>query len=211
MKIKILNLLVGLFLLSFISAVSAGWDRKPEFRFNQLYRFDLRKHDHQLYTNRISAGFFYRDTQEKALFKLEPFFEARRNIHKSLWERELLGIEIGKDIFPWVYLGEAIQQTWIKEDYRYHAIFESKNHAESVTRLLFNHNLLPDRYIKLKGFVLEEYTLDFQRGAGICNEVAIGVIAPITKYVEATINWRHIDRIHYYDSDTFEASVTLVF
>jgi len=210
MKIKTL-LLLALPLLFFSSIGFAGWDRKPEFRFNQLYRFDLRKHDHQLYTNRISAGFLYRDTQEKALFKLEPFFEARRNLKKGIWERELLGIEIGKDIFPWVYLGEAIQQSWIKEDYRYHTIFESKNHAESVTRLLFSRNILSNDHIKLKGFVLDEYTFDFDRGAGICNEVAIGVIAPITKYVEAGVNWRHIDRIHYYDSDTFEASVTLVF
>jgi len=210
MKIKIV-VLAGLFLLSFICVASATRGKKPQFRFNQLYRFDLRKHDHQLYTDRFSAVFTYRDREEKALFKLEPFFEARRNIHKSLWERELLGIEIGKDIFPWVYLGEAIQQSWIKEDYRYHTIFESKNHAESVTRLLFSHNLLPDRYIKLKGFALDEYTLDFQRGAGICNEVAIGVTAPLNKYVETTVNWRHIDRIHYYDSDTFEASVTLIF
>lgn len=210
MKIKMLSL-AGLALLSFISIASAGWDRKPEFRFNHLYHFDLRKHKHQLYTNRISAGFLYRDTQEKALFKLEPFFEARINIHKSLWERKLLGAEIGKDIFPWAYLGEAIQQNWAKEDYKHYADYEKKSHRESVTRLLFSRNLLSGGRIKLKGFVLNEYTFDFNRGAGICNEVAIGVSSPLNKHVEATINWRHIDRIHYYDSDTFEASVTLVF
>jgi hypothetical protein len=210
MKLEAL-ILLALLLLFFSSIGFAGWDKRPEFRWQQLYRYDLRQNNRDLYINRISARFTYKDLGEKALFKLEPFFEARRNLGKGLWERKLLGIEIGKDIFPWVYLGDAIQQTWIKEDYRHYTIFESKNHAESVTRLLFSHNLLPDRYIKLKGFVLNEYTLDFYRGSGICNEVAIGVTAPIYKCIETTINWRHIDRIHYYDSDTLEASVTLIF
>jgi hypothetical protein len=200
-----------LLLLSFISAALAGWDKKPEFRWNQLYRYDPRHSNHQLYTNRISSAFVYRDTQEKALFKLEPFFEARRNLGKGLWERKLLGIEMGKDIFPWAYIAEAIQQSWIKEDYKYYANYEKESHPESITRLLFSKNLLSGGHIKLKGFVLDEYTFDFDQGSGICNEVAIGVIAPITKYVETTINWRHIDRIHYYDCDTLEASVTLVF
>jgi len=210
MKIKIV-VLAGLFLLSFICVASAVWDKKPEFRFNQLYRFDLRQQNHQLYTNRLSAAFTYRDREKKALFKLEPFFEARRNVHNGIWERKLLGTEIGRDIFPWVYLGEAIQKTWIKEDYKYYTNYGKKSHPESITRLLFSKNLLSGGHIKLKGFVLDEYTFDFDRGAGICNEVAIGVSSPLNKYVEATINWRHIDRIHYFDSDTFEASVALIF
>ena len=43
------------------------------------------------------------------------------------------------------------------------------------------------------------------------NEVAIGVIMPIGEYVEAGINWRHIDRIGHYDSDVLETTLALVF
>ena len=195
----------------FTSGAFAVWDKKPEFRWQQLYRYDLRQNNHQLYTNRLSLIFNYLDNQQKCLFKVMPFFEIRRNIDKDLWERKELGIEIGKDIFPWVYLGEGIQRSWRKEDYRYYRNYEKRDHTESETRLMFSRNLLPKKFLTLKGFILNEYTYDFDRGAGICNEVAIGLIAPLGKYIETGINWRHIDRIHYYDSDTFEASVTFIF
>jgi len=195
----------------FISCAFASWDKKPEFRWTQLYRYDLRQDNHRLYNNRLALAFSYLDSKGKALFKLTPFFEIKRNIGKDLWERKELGIEIGKDILPWLYVGEAIQQSWKKEDYRWYTNYEKEDSVESETRLMFCHNLLSNKYIKLKGFILDEYTYDFNEDRGIRNEVAIGVIAPIGKYIETGINWRHIDRIHYYDSDTFEASLTLVF
>lgn len=207
MKILIL---AALFFL-FTSGAFAVWDKRPEFRWQQLYRYDLRQKNHQLYTNRLSLIFNYLDNQQKSLFKVIPFFEIRRNIDKDLWGRKELGIEIGKDIFPWVYLGEEIQRSWRKEDYRYYGNYEKRDHTESETRLMFSHNLLPKKFVTLKGFILNEYTYDFDRGAGICNEVAIGLIAAVGKYIETGINWRHIDRIHYYDSDTFEGSVIFVF
>jgi hypothetical protein len=210
MKTKRL-ILIHLFLLLFFSVSFAAWDKKPEFRWGQLYRYDLRQDNHQLYTNRLSATFTYKNKKDKAMFRLQPFFEIRRNTHKDLWERKELGLEIGKDIFPWLYIGEAIQRGWMKEDYRDYAKYEKRDYVDSETRLLFMHNLLSSKYVKLKAFILEEYTYDFDRGAGRCNEVAIGLIMPIGKYIETGINWRHIDRIHHYDSDTFETSVTLVF
>ena len=76
---------------------------------------------------------------------------------------------------------------------------------------MLSHSLLSSKYIKLKGFVLNEYNYAFEEGRGICNELAIGLIVPVNKYMETQINWRHIDRIHYYDSDTFEAALTLIF
>jgi hypothetical protein len=210
MRAKMLACL-ALFLLFAISPAIAAWEKKPEFRWSQLYHYDTRETGHSLYTNRLSAMFTYLDKEEKPLFKLTPFLEIRRNIDKGLRERKELGVEIGKDVFPWLYLGDAIQETWIKEDYRTYTVYENKNHAESETRLMFSHSLIDKKNIKLKGFVLDEYTFDFYRGAGICNEVAIGVIMPVGKYIESGINWRHIDRIHHYDSDTCEAFITLVF
>lgn len=209
MKSKVFILFI-VFLITNISLAFAGWE-KPGFRWMQLYHYDTRQDDHQRYDNRLSATFNYLDSEEKSLFKLTPFFEIRRNIDKGLWQRKELGLEIGKDIVPWMYLGDAIQQSWKTEDYKYYDMYEKHNAAESETRLLFSHNLFSNKYVTLKGFVLDEYTYDFDRGAGIRNEVAIGVSVPIGKYVEAGMNWRHIDRIHYYDSDTVEALASLVF
>jgi len=211
MKIKTCVLITLVSSLLTFSLCFAGWDKKPQFRWMQLYHYDLRQADHELYTNRLSLVFNYLDKKKEPLFKLMPFFEIRRNIDKDLWERKEVGIEIGKDIIPGIYLAEAIQKGWMKEDYRHCGVYEKRNYTESETRLLLSCNLLSRKYIKLKGFILNEYTYDFDRGRGTRNEVAIGLIVPIGKYLDTAINWRHIDRIHYYDSDTFEAAVTLIF
>ena len=210
MKIKIFTL-TGLSLLLFFAFSFAGWEKKPEFRWQQLYHYDLRQDNHQLYTNRLSLTFNYLDSQKKSLVKFIPFFEIRRNIDNNFWQRKELGIEVGRDIFSWLYLGEAIQKGWMKEDYQYCQFFEEKSYKESETRLCLTHNLISGKSIKLKGFAVNEYTYDFDKGAGVRNELALGLNMPVGKYVETELNWRHIDRIHFYDSDTLEASLTLIF
>lgn len=171
----------------------------------------MRRDEQDLYINRLSAAFDYLNKIEKPLFKVTPFFEIRRNIGRDSWERKELGVEISKDIFPWLYLGEAIQQGWMKEDYRYDYDVEKRRYAESETRVLFSHNLLESRYLEIKGFVLNEYNYDFNRGAGVRNEVAMGIKVSAGKHAEVDIHWRHIDRIHYFDSDNIEAGLTLIF
>ena len=212
LKVKIIAFL-GLSFLFIFSFAYAGWAQKPEFRLTHLYRYDLRQDFRSLYTDRVSIAFTYLDGQEKPLFKLMPFFEIRHNIKRDFCARKEAGIEIGKDIFSWFYLDDSIQKVWTKEDLSnlYYPVYEKRDYMESVTRLCFTHNILSGKNFKLKGFVLNEYTYDFDRGAGIRNEVAIGFVLPLSKYIETSINWRHIDRIHYYDSDTAEASLSLVF
>lgn len=210
MKPKIVVLAV-LFLGLLVSAVFASWNKKPQIRWTQLYRHDLRDKDQELYANRLSATFSYLDKKEKPLLKLMPFFEFRRNVAEGFWERKEVGIEIGKDIFPWFYLGEGIQAVWLKEAYREVTTGKKRDSTEAETRFVFSHNLFSRKGISVKGYLLDEYTYDFGRGEGTRNELAIGLVTPIGKYVETNINWRHIDRIHDYDSDSIEASVTLVF
>jgi len=199
-----------LFLLSFICSSFAAWD-KPAVRLTGMYRYDLRQDNHDLWITRASLALTYKNIADDPLFKIIPFFEARRNIHKHIWERKEAGVEIGKDIFPWFYLGSAIEQVWMNEDYQYYRRYEKRQYTACEPRLLFSHNILNTKFLTLKGFILDEYTYDFNKARGTCNEVAIGVIIPVTKYLESQVNWRHIDRIHYYDSDTVEGSVTLVF
>ncbi|MCM8801260.1 MAG: hypothetical protein NC912_04550 [Candidatus Omnitrophica bacterium] len=203
--------LAGCLFFCFTSFCFAYWQKRLQLRWQHLYHYDLRQDKHQLYNNRISFIFSYMDKHEKTLFKIEPFFEFRRNINKDITERKELGIEIGKDIFTWFYIGEVIQQVWMNEDYRYYTDYEKRDFTNSETRLLFKHSLLNKDKFKLEGFILEEYTFDFNRQKGLCNEVAIGFIVPLGKHLQVNLNWRHIDRIHYYDSDTFETSLTLFY
>ena len=209
--IKKVLIFTYIILLIWLPCSFAFSNKKMGFSWKQGYRYDTRQDNHQLYTNHFSLVFNYLSEKNKPLLKLIPFFEIRRNIDRELWERKELGMEIGKDILPWLYVGEAIQKGWMKENYRYCADYEKRDYTESETRLLFNHNLLSNKYIKLKGFVLNEYTYDFDKGQATRNELIAGFIIPLGKYIETDISWRHIDRIHTYDSDTIEASVTLVF
>lgn len=186
-------------------------DKNFEFSWQQGYRYDLRRDNRQLYINRLSSVFSLKNKQDEALFKLEPLFEFRRNIDTNIWERKELGVEIGKNIFPWLYLGEGIQAVWLREDYRQYTTHKRRDALESETRLLFTQRIFSNKHIELSGFILDEYTYDFDIGAGVRNEVAFGLIIPLNKYLKTNINWRHIDLIHDFDSDALEASITLVF
>ena len=203
-------LLISLFLLLFASNSFASWN-KPEFRLSELYRYDCRDEGHELFITRASVILNYANASGEQLFKIVPFFEARRNIKKSLWERKELGLEIGRDFLSWLYLGEAVQWCWTDEDYQRYRQYAKRKYAESETRLLLSHKLFSIGSRELKGFVLNEYTYDFNKGRGIRNELAGGFTLPIVKHLEMQINWRHIDRIHFYDSDVAEGAFTLVF
>lgn len=193
-------ILTAIFLLS-ISSAFAGWEKKPQLRWSQFYSYDTRRADHQLYANRISALFTYQGQQKQQLFKIMPFLEARRNVKRDIWEREELGLEAGRDIFPWFYLGEAIQAVWLREDYQrsdqqnYNWHKERKS-TESETRFMFKRNILSIEQIEFEGFLLGEYTYDFEMGAGVRNETTLGIILPLNKNMETGVNWRRIDRIH---------------
>lgn len=182
-----------------------------ELRWQQGYRYDLRRSDYQLYINRVSCVFTRNDKQDKELLKLEPFFEIRRNTDKGIWERKELGVEIGRGIFPWFYLAQGIQAVWLKENYLDYTSLKGRDSVESETRLLFTHNFFPNSRMKLKGFALDEYTYDFDMGAAVRNELALGLSVALNKHMETAINWRHIDLIHDYDADAVEASITLIF
>lgn len=206
---KVLFGILAIFL--FISESSATKISRPEFRFKEQYRHDNRRSRHRLNINRLSISVDYLGDAKSTLFKITPFFEIRRNTAKGMLERKELGIEIGKDIFPWVYVGQAIQRGWMKEDYLSYLDYKKRDYIESETRFLLSYNILSNKYIKLKGFVLDEFTYDFDTDTGVRNELALGFIIPVNKYLETEANWRHIDRMHEYDSDSFEAGLTLIF
>ncbi|RKY30213.1 MAG: hypothetical protein DRP74_07450 [Candidatus Omnitrophota bacterium] len=115
------------------------------------------------------------------------------------------------NITPWFYLGESVQKGWMYENYEYYSIFDKRDYTEAETRIIFSHGILENEKIKLKGFALAELSYDFHKKEGVRNELVAGVILPINKNFEAELNWRHIDRVHYYDSDVVETALTLIF
>lgn len=210
MKSKIFVLLLFCLAGSFSNAF-AGWEKKPEFRWMQFYRWDRHFDADGLYCSRFSLGFNYLDAQGQPLFKLIPFFEMRRNLDVDLWERRELGMEIGKDILPFLYLSERVQHVWKNEEWIKPQLFQKENTAEAITRLMLSRKFFNKNSFYVKGFIIEDYTYDIDDGGGKRNEVIIGAGVPLGKHWESACNWRHIDRIHFFDTDTFEVSLTLVF
>ncbi len=204
-------LMLSVLIFGFLAVAFAAIKSKPQIRVENKYRWDSRQDSHDLYISRFLATFDYLNSDEKTILKITPFFEDRLNMHKNLWERRELGVEIGKDISPFLYLGEGLKQVWSKEDYRNYGQYEKRNQFESESRFMLSYGLLKNDKFELKAFAVNEYTYDFRRGAGIRNELCGGLVLPIGKNIETDLAWRHIDRIHYYDSDVVETSITLVF
>lgn len=209
MKLRVSVLAV--FILPLLSFSAFALEVKPELSWQQLYRYDLRRQHDQLYVNRLCAAFEFSGQNRQKLFKIIPFVEMRRNIDRDSWERKEAGVELGKDITPWLYLGQAIQKTWTREDTREYGDIEKRHDTESESRLILSHSLLKTAHFNLKGFILGEYTYNFNDGQAVRNEMAVGLTVPIGSRVETGINWRHIDRIHHYDSDVVEAQIATSF
>lgn len=209
MKIKVIFLTIIAALL-YLSAAYAGFEAKPEFRWLQYYRYPHHI-DNQLYVSRVSAAFDYLNAQEKPLFKVIPYFEARRNFTTDLWERVELGTEIGKEITSWLYVSEAVQYLWLHEAYESYPASKRRNSTESDSKLVLSHYIFNNQHFKLKGFILNEFFYDFKKGAATRNESAAGIIVPIGKHLEADFDWRHIDNIHDSDEDVFEVGATIIF
>lgn len=204
-------LLCAVLALLFASNAFAGWDKKPELRWQETYQYDARYKNHNLYINRLSAMFNYLDEEDKSLFKFTPFYEVRWNFKAGFIQRNFFGLEAGKDFLPWLYLGQAVQYGLMKEDYidKYH--FATRWYTETQTNLVLSHELFSKDWFKVNGYIQDKLIYDIRRGDLERNEAILGLTFPIGKYVEFGIDWNHIKRVKHYDSDTFEGSLTLVY
>ena len=194
------------------SAATADW-QKPEVRISNAYRYLVRER-HSIYIQRGEIDFSYqRDSDRFSKFLFSPFIELHNNLQTDRLERKETGLEVGTDITPWFYIGESLQYTrynydWT--DYIWHP--RIKYAAEAETRIMFS---LPVGSIgedkKIRAFLLDEYTYSFRLTQPTRNELSVGVKAPLMRYLQGSFAWRHIDRIHDFDSDALEATLTLVF
>lgn len=195
----------------FLPSAFAGWSEKPVFSWTQFYRWDRHFNTDGIYSNRFALTLDYLDDEKKPLLKIMPFYEMRRNYDRNEWERREVGVEAGKNILPFLYLGESIQHVWRNEEVRQPLVYEKQNSLEAETRLVFSGNLLSKDSFSLKGFLTEEYTYVTDEGRSMRNEITAGMSVLFGKHWEFGLNWRHIDRISYFDTDTFEAFLTSSF
>lgn len=194
------------------SFVFAEWE-KPKARLSNGYRFFIREQD-SFYIQRGEINFSYnRKTVIFLKIKLSPFIEVTNNLDREKMEHKGAGLEIGADVFDWLYLGESFQYArynydwanWIWHPYIKHA-------AEAETHIMFSLPIYDfDDGRKIKIYALNEFTYSLKLAEGTRNEGVLGLTIPVAKYIDIGFDWRHIDRIHDFDSDALEASLTLCF
>jgi len=170
----------------------------------QTVRFDTQNEEDSNYLTRIAVPFSRRVSDELDLkLEFQPFFEMRYYWDSEKFLRKEIGLEAGFHLTKYGYVGESLHYAWLDNE---------ENTFEFETRLEMNIPLI----LNAKGYevtlkLVEEYTFSNQERKGTRNEIAANLIFPIVEHLELLCGWRHIDRIHDYDSDQVELTAIFVF
>ncbi|MEW6008189.1 MAG: hypothetical protein AB1629_00955 [Candidatus Omnitrophota bacterium] len=202
-------IILGLILFN-INNVYATFSR-PNIHLQQTYRWDDRRDGADLYIQTLSLPFRYNFLKDKHSIKLNLFFQWRRNVERNLTQRKTFGLGLGKDFNRWLSLGADIQYSWYNEGFRDYGVFEKRSIPEGVLKLTLQKELIANGKFNMIGFVDNGIFFDLKNGREICNEISLGVIFPLGKNFQTQLDWLHIDRVPYYDSDAFEGSLTIKF
>jgi hypothetical protein len=196
------------------SLESKSWIEDAGFENQHTLRVSIRSDadDYDFYLNRLQA-YLKRGIGSSGQHTLRflPFFEYQHNLDSNTWWRREAGAEIGvfffKECFYW---GASFQHVWQqKENYIVQPLEET---TEWVSRFVSTPPLkwwlFKD---KLKLRVINEYTYDFSRGQATFSEVAVVLDWRLYEGLRMPVGWRHIDRVHDYDSDLLEFSLLFSF
>ncbi|MDP8260466.1 MAG: hypothetical protein P9L96_05700 [Candidatus Gygaella obscura] len=207
-KIKILILVI---LLMFSTSVCFSYWQEPVYKIDTGYRYDLRHPDKDIYFVSLQASLEYEDLFEDLDVIIRPFVNFNWNQDRNIWEHKELAVALDVPLTDWFTLTQDVRASWYKEDMRNYGIIEKEYFTESATTILLKHVLLDNTKLKLEGFFANTYLFNLDKGEATRNELCVGFIFPVNEHFKSQIDWRHIDRIHYYDSDTLEALITWEF
>lgn len=204
---KKLILLTALLVLS----SSFSFASELEIKNQHALRYDLRGSD-DLYLTRFWTETKYDLAAFDKTLKISPFIETRYHFDLDKWYRTELGTELGIDLFKWLYFGESLQYVFQDRKIleRESRLPQNKNFPELETRLVATFPF-KIKTLNPKLYILEEHTFNLKEGEGTRNEIGAGFNLQINKHIEILLGWRHVDRIHDYDSDQLETALTFKF
>jgi len=184
------------------SVIFAEEEKNWEFRNYQTIRLDAEEDEEDdTYLTRAAFLLYHRITDDfDAVLEIQPFVETQYLWDKERWHRTELGSELGIR-YKWAYIGESIHYAWLKD---------AEDTPELESRLEVNIPfVLNSAGYQITLALLEEYTYSIEEGEATRNEVAGIFYIPVFKHLDFSCGWRHIDRIHDYDSDLIEMSAVL--
>ena len=191
---------------------ASAWALRPTFRLSQGGRANVRESgaNNVVRSEIVTRGEV--DLAQKEWWRALPFIELRRDADRGAWSRVELGAEFGFKPFPnlippfcWFYVGHSLHQAWVSP---------GRDHPEWEIRTLFDFPfpLIQVGSRKASIFLLNEYTYDFRRGAGIRNEASAGLRVPLPlPRFSFLLGWKHVDPVHFRDMDQVEASLLVEF
>jgi len=187
-------LILSLLFLISIPAYAIDFD----FKTQQSFRYDISVDNEDWYIIRLWAETFYKPPSIYNTFKIAPFVEIRYHFYLHKLSRTEVGVEIGTDLFKWLYWGESLQ---------YASLHPGRDtiELESILRFTYPFRIKSQ---ELVFYVFEEHTFAFVFGEGKRNEIGLGFTWQPKDNLEFLLGWRHTDRIHYYDTDQIELAVT---
>lgn len=204
------GVMISLAFAPFLCLSAFAESGKPPIRYTILFNDDIRHADENFYANRLEA-FFIKAINSRAAERLSlrvvPFVEVRHSVKRRKRERVSTGVELGLDWRDFFYLGQQFRQVWRSEPVFNRRVIKNTNMFETVSIVTLSRRLIPGKDI-LNGYISGEYTYDFRLGRGVRVESIAGLLIPLGKQAELNLDWRHRDRIHSDDCDTFELSAS---
>ena len=182
------------------------------FLVNSVFSLDLNTRDEYLLDIRGDDGDIYRSciTLNKKIespeIEVSAFLDSQWNLETCKWEKVLLGLETGKSIWEYLYIGQSLQLiSGEMLDYMPFSV-ESKS-LDTTTKIKVNIPFL--KYFSFCAF--EEYSLNIEEWRDGYNEVGVEVVYTPKKLFSISTGWRHTDRIHNFDTDYASMSLSFHF
>lgn len=194
--LKILLILISIH-LTFINSVFA-----LELNTRDEYLLDIRGDDGDIYRSYITLN----KKIESPDVEISAFLDSQWNLETDKWEKVLLGVEVRKSLWQYLYVGQTLQL--ISGEMLDYMSFEVDNKSfDTTTKIGLKIPFL--KYFSFNAF--EEYSMNLEHGRDEYNEVGIEVVYTPRKLFSISLGWRHTDRIHNLDTDYASTALSFHF
>lgn len=182
------------------------------FLVNTVFSLELNTRDEYLLDIRDDDGDIYRSyiTLNKKIespdVEISAFLDSQWNLETDKWEKVLLGVEIRKYLWQYLYVGQTLQL--ISGEMLDYMSFEVDNKSFDTTAKIG----LKIPFLKYFSFnAFEEYSLNLEGLRDEYNEVGIEVVYTPRKLFSISLGWRHTDRVHNLDTDYASTALSFHF
>ncbi len=178
-------------------------DKKTfEIRDKTSYLFDVRGDDGDILLNH----FCLHKNIESIKTGLFAFSELQWSFETSDWEKITMGIGAEKTLWNYLYASQTIQL--ISGQILDHIDLKTDNISYDATSRIGLYVTLPKNFAL---DIFEEYSYNIEEGKEEYCESVAELIYNFKESCSLIVGWRHIDRVHRFDTDYITSSVSLKF